>query len=46
MDAWTDEQLKKMQLGGNARLNKYLGEYGIAKSTSVPEKYGSKAAEV
>jgi ADP-ribosylation factor GTPase-activating protein 1 len=46
MDAWTDEQLKKMQLGGNARLSKFLSEYGIPKKTSIPEKYGSKAAEV
>eukprot|EP00892_Ulva_mutabilis_P007381 jgi/Ulvmu1/5014/UM021_0031.1 len=45
MDAWTDDQLKKMQLGGNKRLNEFLGEYGVDKHTSIPEKYHTKAAE-
>lgn len=45
MDAWTDDQLKKMQLGGNKRLNEFLGEYGVEKHTSIPEKYHTKAAE-
>lgn len=45
MDAWTDDQLKKMQLGGNKRLNDFLGEYGVEKHTSIPEKYHTKAAE-
>lgn len=46
MDAWSDEQLKKMQLGGNARLNEFLGKCGVPKATAVPEKYNSKGAEV
>lgn len=46
MDAWSDEQLKKMQLGGNKRLTDFLAKCGVPKDTAVPEKYNSKGAEV
>jgi hypothetical protein len=46
MDAWTDEQLNKMKLGGNKRLNQFLTEYEIDKFTPIIEKYHSRAAEV
>ena len=46
MDAWTDEQLNKMKLGGNKRLNEFLSGYEIDKMTPIPEKYHSRAAEV
>ena len=46
MDAWTDDQLKKMQLGGNDRLIKHLKQCSIDKSTPIPAKYNSKGAEV
>jgi hypothetical protein len=46
MDAWTDDQLKKMQLGGNARVNEFLGKHGVDKETPILEKYNSKAAAV
>ncbi len=46
MDSWSQDQLKKMQAGGNSKLNAFLGQYGIAKDTDIAEKYNSKAAEV
>lgn len=46
MDAWSDDQLKKMQLGGNQRLNDFLKEYGIDKFTPIKDKYNSQAAGV
>jgi hypothetical protein len=39
MDAWTDDQLNKMKLGGNKRVNEFLSQYDV-------DKYHSKAAEV
>lgn len=45
MDAWNPDQLKRMQLGGNARLNSFLNQYGVVKETDIKEKYNSKAAE-
>lgn len=44
MDSWSDFQLKKMQVGGNAALNSFLFQYGIAKETHIVQKYNSKAA--
>jgi hypothetical protein len=46
MDAWTDDQLKKMKLGGNKRLNDFFAENDIDKFTPITEKYNSKAAQV
>ncbi len=46
MDAWSQEQLKKMQAGGNSALNSFLKEYGIEKTVAIKDKYSSKAAEV
>ena len=46
MDAWSSEQLKKMQLGGNDALNNFLKKYGVDKHTDIKEKYNSPAAEV
>lgn len=45
MDAWNPDQLKRMQLGGNDKLNSFLGQYGISKATDIRDKYNSKAAE-
>lgn len=45
MDAWNPDQLKRMQMGGNAKLNAFLKEYGIPKHTDIKEKYNSKPAE-
>lgn len=46
MDAWSGDQLKKMQLGGNDALNAFLGKYSVDKFTDIKEKYNSQAAEV
>lgn len=46
MDAWSGDQLKKMQLGGNDALNTFLAKYSVDKFTEIKEKYNSHAAEV
>ena len=46
MDAWSSDQLKRMQLGGNDKLNNFLQKYGVSKDTDIKEKYNSTAAEV
>lgn len=45
MDAWNPDQLRRMQLGGNDKLNKFLAQYGVAKHVEIRDKYNSKAAE-
>lgn len=44
MDAWSQDQLKKMQLGGNEKLNAFLKQYGVDKHTEIKDKYSSQAA--
>ena len=46
MDAWSDEQLNKMRLGGNERVNDFLKQCGVPKETPIAEKYNSKGAAV
>ncbi len=46
MDAWSGDQLRKMQLGGNDALNSFLKKYSVDKFTDIKEKYSSQAAEV
>ena len=46
MDAWSPDQLRKMQLGGNDTLNNFLSKYSVDKFTEIKEKYNSQAAEV
>lgn len=46
MDSWSQDQLRKMQCGGNGKLNSFLKLYNIDKSLDIKEKYNSKAAEV
>lgn len=46
MDAWSPEQLQKMQAGGNGVCNAFLKSYGIDKHTDIKEKYNSQASEV
>eukprot|EP00887_Chlorella_sp_A99_P001350 scaffold14.g1350.t1 len=45
MDAWNPDQLRRMELGGNEKLNSFLAQYGVAKATDIRDKYNSKAAE-
>ena len=46
MDAWSPDQLRKMQLGGNDVLNTFLSKYSVDKFTDIKDKYNSQAAEV
>ncbi|CAK9178010.1 unnamed protein product [Ilex paraguariensis] len=46
MDSWSEIQLKKMELGGNDNLNKFLTQYGIAKETDIITKYNTNAASI
>ncbi|CAN7094905.1 probable ADP-ribosylation factor GTPase-activating protein AGD6 [Brassica rapa] len=46
MDSWSEIQIKKMEAGGNERLNSFLAQYGIAKETDIVSKYNSNAAAV
>jgi ADP-ribosylation factor GTPase-activating protein 1 len=46
MDAWSAEQLKKMQAGGNGALNDFFKQYGIDKYTNIKDKYNNRVAEV
>lgn len=46
MDAWSPDQLLKMQAGGNGKCNAFLKTYGIEKHTDIIQKYNSQPAEV
>lgn len=46
MDAWNPDQLRKMQAGGNSKLNEFFRPYGIDKATDIKLKYNNRVAEV
>ena len=46
MDSWNPDQLKKMQCGGNGKLNEFLKSYGVDKYMDIGDKYNTQAAEV
>jgi hypothetical protein len=46
MDSWNPDQLKKMQAGGNGKMNAFFKQYGVDKHVEVREKYNARAAEV
>jgi len=46
MDAWHPDQLRKMQAGGNAKLNDFFARYGIDKATDIKVKYNNRVAEI
>lgn len=46
MDAWSADQLKKMQAGGNGVLNHFFKQYGVDKYTDIRDKYNNRVAEV
>jgi ADP-ribosylation factor GTPase-activating protein 1 len=46
MDAWNPDQLRKMQAGGNGKLNEFFARYGIDKATEIKAKYNNRVAEV
>ncbi|KAF8397522.1 hypothetical protein HHK36_016439 [Tetracentron sinense] len=46
MDSWSEIQLKKMEFGGNEKLNAFFSQYGIPKETDIVSKYNTNAASV
>ncbi|CAD5166642.1 unnamed protein product [Musa acuminata subsp. malaccensis] len=46
MDSWSEIQLKKMEAGGNDRLNAFVARYGVPKETDIVAKYNTRAAAV
>ncbi|KAF5737151.1 ADP-ribosylation factor GTPase-activating protein AGD7-like [Tripterygium wilfordii] len=46
MDSWSQIQIKKMEAGGNDRLNAFLAHYGIPKETDIVVKYNTNAASI
>ncbi|CCI44521.1 unnamed protein product [Albugo candida] len=46
MDEWTEDQLKVMQIGGNAEARKYFKQYGVHEVTSIDAKYNTKGAQL
>jgi len=46
MDSWSEIQLKKMEVGGNDKLNSFLFQYDIHKETNIVVKYNSNAASI
>nr|CCA14057.1 ADPribosylation factor GTPaseactivating protein putative [Albugo laibachii Nc14] len=46
MDEWTEDQLKVMQLGGNAEARKFFKQYGVHEVTSIDAKYNTKGAQL
>lgn len=45
MDSWKPQQLRAMELGGNARLNKFFREHGVADDLPIAQKYNTRAAD-
>lgn len=45
MDSWNAVQLRKMELGGNQKVNAFLQKHGIPKDAPIHLKYDSAAAE-
>ncbi|KAL4560594.1 hypothetical protein LXL04_032747 [Taraxacum kok-saghyz] len=46
MDSWSEIQLRKMESGGNEKLNNFFSKYGIPKETDIISKYNTNAASV
>ncbi|OIV90496.1 hypothetical protein TanjilG_10260 [Lupinus angustifolius] len=46
MDSWSEIQIKKMEAGGNDKLNSFLSRYEIPKETDIVTKYNTNAASV
>lgn len=44
MDSWTEKQIQQMRLGGNEQFNKFLQQYSVPKSMSIPQKYHTPAS--
>ena len=46
MDSWSEIQIKKMESGGNEKLNAFLAQYGIPKEIDIVTKYNTNAASI
>ncbi|KAM1990781.1 hypothetical protein ACFX15_032000 [Malus domestica] len=46
MDSWSEIQIKKMEAGGNEKLNAFLASYGVPKETDIVTKYNTNSASV
>ncbi|OIW01640.1 hypothetical protein TanjilG_18211 [Lupinus angustifolius] len=46
MDSWSEIQIKKMEAGGNDKLNTFFTRYEIPKETDIVTKYNTKASSV
>lgn len=46
MDSWSEIQIKKMEAGGNEKLNAFLLQYGIPKEMDIVAKYNTNAASI
>ncbi|KAL9374162.1 hypothetical protein Peur_033782 [Populus x canadensis] len=46
MDSWSEIQIKRMESGGNDKLNVFLAQYGIPKETDIVAKYSTNAASI
>ncbi|GKV05792.1 hypothetical protein SLEP1_g17759 [Rubroshorea leprosula] len=46
MDSWSEIQIKKMEAGGNEKLNAFLAQYGVSKETDIVAKYNTNAANI
>ncbi|WVY97913.1 hypothetical protein V8G54_030064 [Vigna mungo] len=46
MDSWSEVQIRKMEAGGNDKLNAFLAQYSIPKETDIVTKYNTNAAAV
>ena len=46
MDQWSEEQLKVMQVGGNANATKYFKQHGVTDLSNIETKYHSKVGRL
>lgn len=46
MDKWTEKQIALMRCGGNAALNRFLADRGVAAQGEPAAKYKTAAAEL
>ena len=46
MDAWKDDELARMQAGGNEACHLFLEQYDVPRSAPIPQKYHSPAAAI
>ncbi|EGD82911.1 hypothetical protein PTSG_03543 [Salpingoeca rosetta] len=44
MDKWKDEELERMKIGGNKRLQEWFDARDVPRSATMQEKYNTKAA--